>query len=141
MSMADGSMGSGSMGSGSMGVDDYIDRAPAKHRDALLAVRSTLMRIIPGVEETIEYQIPAFIYRGRALVGLSASERQCSLHLMSTSVAAALDGSLLTGRFAGARLHFSADDPLDEQTVRLVVDMRIAEIEGRRSGARPASAG
>ena len=112
-------------------VDDYLSRLDDDQREPLQAVREQLMHLIPGCSERVSFQIPVFIYRGQALVGLSAARTHCNLHLMSPALAEELDGSLLTGKIAGATIHFTASSPLDEQTVRLVVERRIAQREQR----------
>ncbi len=112
-------------------VEDYFVRLSEEQREPLDSVRGLLFRLIPGCVEKIGYQIPVFFYRGRGLVGLSAARNHCSLHLMSSALATELDGSLLTGKLSGSTIHFTRDMPLDEQTVRLVVERRIAESERR----------
>lgn len=108
-------------------VDEYLDRLGPDRREPLEHLRAQLLRLIPGCTEKISYQIPVFVFRGQALVGMSAARGHCRLHLMSPNLASELDGSLLTGRIAGATIRFTREAPLDEQTVRLVVERRIAE--------------
>lgn len=112
-------------------VDEYLGSLADEQREPLQALRTLLLRLIPGGTENISFQIPVFVYRGRGLVGMSASRHHCSLHLMSPALAQELDGSLLTGKIAGATIHFTKAAPLDEQTVRLVVERRIAQREER----------
>lgn len=112
-------------------VEEYLDNLSDEQRAPLAVVRDQLFRLIPGCVEQISYQLPVFLFRGQALVGLSAARAHCSLHLMSPGLAAELDGSLLTGKLSGSTIRFTREMPLDEQTVRLVVERRIAERDRR----------
>lgn len=108
-------------------VDEYLSQLADDQRKPLEMLRSQLLRLIPGCSERIDFQIPVFTFRGQALVGMSASRDHCKLHLMSPVLAKELDGSILTGRIAGSTIHFTKEAPLHEQTVRLIVDRRLAE--------------
>ena len=112
-------------------VDQYLNAVPLEQREALSAVRRMLEDAIPGVEAVISYQVPIFRYRGQGLVGISAGKKHCSLHLMSPPLAASIGGELTEGKMSGATLHFDADDPLSERTVRLIVERRMAEVDAR----------
>jgi uncharacterized protein YdhG (YjbR/CyaY superfamily) len=112
-------------------VTEYLSVVPESQREALTRVRTLLRDAIPGVTETISYQIPVFTYRGRGLVGLSAARTHCSLHLMSPPAAAALKGELTEGTLSGATLQFPNDAPLSEATIRRIVAMRMAEVDAR----------
>lgn len=115
-------------------VEDYLRAVPDEQREALTEVRAALLAAIPDAREVISYQIPIFQYGKRGLVGLSAAQTHCSLHLMSPPLAKAFaaSGELTEGTLSGATLQFPNDAPLSEETVRLVVERRIAEVEARR---------
>ena len=114
-------------------VEEYLAAVPEDQRAGLAAVRSALLAAIPDATEGISYQIPIFSYRGKGLVGLSAAQKHCSLHLMSPPLAAALaaSGELTEGKLSGATLQFPNDAPLSDGTVRLIVERRIAEVDAR----------
>ncbi|WP_175494575.1 iron chaperone [Herbiconiux ginsengi] len=114
-------------------VEEYLAAVPDEQRPALAAVRAALLAAIPDATEGISYQIPIFSYRGKGLLGLSAAQKHCSLHLMSPPLAKALEaeGALTEGRLSGATVQFPNDAPLSEATVRLIVERRIAEVDAR----------
>ena len=115
-------------------VDEYLDRMPEPFAAALRVVRDRLVAAIPGVEQVISYRVPIFQYRGRGLVGLSATAKQCSLLLMSPSAAKALAGTLDEGTITGATLHFDPAHPLSEATIRRVVELRMREVDDLLGG-------
>ena len=110
-------------------VDEYLERMPEPFGAALRLVRERLVAAIPDVEQVISYRVPIFKYRGRGLVGLSATAMQCSLLLMSPPAAKALAGTLDEGSLSGATLHFDPVHPLSEATIRRIVDLRIREVD------------
>ena len=112
-------------------VDEYFAAIPEEQRALLQPIRETILDAIPDSEEHIGYGVPIFDYRRHGLVGLSVAQDYCSLHLMSPPLARALKDQLTEGDLVGATLHFTADDPISEATVRLIVARRIAEVDAR----------
>lgn len=112
-------------------VEEYLTVVPEAMGRGLSVVRQYVRAAIPDVTEKIAYGIPIFAYRGKGLVGLSAAAKHLSLHLMSPPAARALAGQLTEGKLVGVTLQFAPDAPLSEQTVRLIVAHRIAEVDAR----------
>ena len=112
-------------------VDEYFSAIPEEQRALLQPIRETILDAIPESAEHIGYGVPIFDYRRHGLVGLSVAQDYCSLHLMSPPLARALKDQLTEGDLVGATLHFTADDPISEETVRLIVARRIAEVDAR----------
>jgi uncharacterized protein YdhG (YjbR/CyaY superfamily) len=114
-------------------VEHYLAAVPDEQRDTLATVRASLLAAIPDAREVISYQIPVFHYKGHGLVGLSAAQKHCSLHLMSPPLAKILaaSGEIDDGNISGATVQFPNDEPLSDATVRLIVERRIAEVDAR----------
>ena len=112
-------------------VEEYLAVVPVEMGEALRVVRGYIRNAIPDAGEHMGYGIPIFDYKGKGLVGLSAAQGHCSLHLMSPPLAKQLAGSLGEGRLSGATLQFDAAAPLSDDLVRRIVALRIAEVESR----------
>ena len=112
-------------------VDEYLAAVPEAQRSVLEPIRRWILAAIPGGSERIGYQIPMFEYQRRGLVGLSVAQQHCSLHLMSPPLARELHGTLAEGDLVGCTVHFTAERPLSEATVRQIVRMRVAEVDAR----------
>jgi uncharacterized protein YdhG (YjbR/CyaY superfamily) len=74
--------------------------------------------------------MPAFKYRGKPLVALSAAKEHCSLHLMGY-IPPELESDLAGYDTGKGTIRFPVDEPLPEALVRKIVENRIARIEGR----------
>ena len=112
-------------------VEEYLAAVPAPAGSALRVVRDRLVAAVPDAGQVISYQVPTITYRGKPLVALSVASSHCSLHLMSPPLARSLAGTLTEGKLSGATLHFPADAPLSEDTVRRIAALRIAEVDAR----------
>jgi len=112
-------------------VDEYLDAVPPAQGAALRTVRDRLVAAVPGAEQVISYQVPTIRYRGRGLVALSVAKAHCSLHLMSPPLARELADVLTEGRLSGATLQFDADAPVSADTVRLIAQRRMAEVDAQ----------
>lgn len=112
-------------------VEEYLTAVPAPAGAALRVVLDRLVAVVPEAGQTISYQVPTVTYRGKPLMALSVAASHCSLHLMSPPLARSLAGTLPEGRLSGATLHFPADAPLGEETVRRIALLRMAEVDAR----------
>ncbi|WP_411700972.1 iron chaperone [Conyzicola sp.] len=110
-------------------VDEYLAALPEIQRSALESVRRMIRAAAPGVTERLGYQIPMFEYHRNYLLGLSVADGDCCLHLMSPPLARQLAGPLAEGELLGCTVHFAAERPLSEETVRRIVGLRTAEID------------
>jgi uncharacterized protein YdhG (YjbR/CyaY superfamily) len=109
-------------------VDEFLSRLPADQREALQSLRELLLLLIPDVEEVISYQVPIFKYKGKGLLGISARENHCSLHLMSPPLAKAM-AEELKKYLKGVTLHFTPDQPLPVSIVKKIVKARLKEMK------------
>jgi len=112
-------------------VDEYLAAVPEDQRSALEKIRRVILDAADGITERIGYQVPMFEYHRRGLVGLSVSQQYCCLHLMSPPLARELADALGEGELVGCTVHFTADRPLSESTVRRIVRMRVAEVDAK----------
>ncbi|MFF1878703.1 iron chaperone [Leifsonia sp. NPDC058230] len=112
-------------------VDEYLGAMEEPFAGALRIVRDRILELVPDAEQVISYRVPIFKYRGKGLVGLSATAKECSLLLMSPPAAEALAGRLTEGSISGATLHFSAESPLTLETLRTVIEQRTAEVDAQ----------
>ncbi|HET8579946.1 MAG TPA: DUF1801 domain-containing protein [Nitrospiraceae bacterium] len=75
-------------------VDEYIARHPEGVRAILQRVRSTIRKAVPGAEEVISYQIPAYKLRGGTVVYFAGWKQHYSLYPASDRLVAAFKDDL-----------------------------------------------
>jgi len=99
-------------------VDAYIDHAADFAKPILKHIRATVHAACPGVEETMKWRFPHFMYKGM-LCGMAAFKRHCTLGFWKGSLVvgrASRDGGM--GQFGAVRS--LADLPAPRELARLV---------------------
>ena len=116
-------------------IDATLAALPADQRTALQSLRRTIAAAAPSAEETISYGMPAFRYRGRALVYYAAFKAHCSFFPGAELIESYRDE--LAG-FATSKgtLQFTPERPIPGDLVERIVRERMAQID-RRAGAKP----
>jgi uncharacterized protein YdhG (YjbR/CyaY superfamily) len=61
-------------------VDEYVAALPDDSRPVMEEVRRVVHRVVPGVGETISYQMPTFVLDGRPLVHVAAWKKHLGLY-------------------------------------------------------------
>lgn len=90
-------------------IDEYLAGVPAETRAVLEQLRATIHELVPGVEESINYDMPGFRYRGTWLVGFGAFSKHCS--------------------FFPGTVKFSAAQPISRADVERIVRSRLAHVD------------
>ncbi len=75
-------------------VDEYIASQPRAVRGLLDRVRSAIRQALPGAEEVISYQIPAYKLQGRAVIYFAGWKQHFSLYPATRQVVAAFKDEL-----------------------------------------------
>jgi uncharacterized protein YdhG (YjbR/CyaY superfamily) len=117
-------------------IDATLAALPADQRAALQSLRRTIAAAAPSAEETISYSMPAFRYRGRALVSYSAFKTHCSFFPMSAELIETLAGQLAGFATSKGTLQFTPDHPIPADLVERIVRERMAQIDRRAAAGR-----
>jgi uncharacterized protein YdhG (YjbR/CyaY superfamily) len=113
-------------------IDDFLAGLPADVRTALDTLRVMIATAAPEAIEAISYGVPAFKYRGRPLVSLSAGrtpKRVCSFYVQSPAVMDAHRDELAAYDTSKGTIHFAPDAPLPQELVTRLVRVRMAETD------------
>ena len=113
-------------------IDARLARLPADQRDALQNLRQTIAAAAPDAVETISYAMPAFRYRGRALMSYEAFRTHCSLFPMSAELIERHHDELVDFATAKGTLQFTPTKPIPAELVVRIVHERMAQIEAKR---------
>jgi uncharacterized protein YdhG (YjbR/CyaY superfamily) len=110
-------------------IERYLAAVPDDQRTALEQLRRTIAAVAPEATETMGYGVPAFHYRGRALVSYGAARTHCAFYVQSPAVMDAHADQLSGFATSKGGVRFQPDHPLPEAVVGSIVRARIAEVE------------
>jgi uncharacterized protein YdhG (YjbR/CyaY superfamily) len=112
-------------------IDATLAALPVDQRDALQSLRETIAAAAPAAVETISYSMPAFRYRGRALVSYSAFKAHCSLFPMSSELIETNFDKFEEFATTKGTLRFTPSHPVPRELVEWLVHERMAQIDAR----------
>jgi uncharacterized protein YdhG (YjbR/CyaY superfamily) len=113
-----------------MTVDEYLASLPPGQKDALERVRTVVAGALPEAEEGRSYGMPAFLYRGRPLLGFRASKAHLSVFPFSPAAIEGVKHRLEGFDLAKGTIRFSPEHPVPEDVLVELVRLRRREIEG-----------
>jgi uncharacterized protein YdhG (YjbR/CyaY superfamily) len=112
-------------------VDEYFESLDPGTRAAFERVRAVATEVAPDVGQGTSYNVPALIHAGKPLIGFHAGKGFLSVYPYSGAVVTALRERVPGLEGTKGSVHFTAEEPLPDEAVRAMVELRIAEIEGR----------
>lgn len=122
---------------GSAAVDAFLAKVPEPARSTLEKVRAVIRSAVPkDATEILSYGMPAFRYKGRALVAYGAFKNHCSLFPMQASLTDAMMDELKQYRTSKGTLQFPLDKPLPAVLLKKLVKARLAENDIRARVAK-----
>jgi uncharacterized protein YdhG (YjbR/CyaY superfamily) len=119
-------------------VDEYLEALPDEARAAMEGIRRSICSVVPGIGETISYQMPTFTLDGRPLVHVAAWKRHIGVYPLPP-----LDGALAqeVAPYRAAtdtmRLPLGREIPdgLVERVVAVMVEQRAARDRAQDTGS------
>jgi uncharacterized protein YdhG (YjbR/CyaY superfamily) len=119
-------------------VDDYIASQPAVVQDVLKRVRSAIRNAVPGAEELISYQMPAYKLHGPVLY-FASWKQHYSLYPATNRVVEALKKDLAPYEVNKGTIRFPFSRPVPVKLIERIAKLRakeVAELEKTRA-SRP----
>jgi len=111
-------------------VDEYLEALPEHEREALQRLRNIIKSVVPDAKERISYQIP-IVYLNRDLVGFASQKSHCSFYTMSPPLVKKFEEELRSYKISGATIHFRPGEHLPESLIRLILEERLNEMQGK----------
>jgi uncharacterized protein YdhG (YjbR/CyaY superfamily) len=109
-------------------VDAYVQALAEPKRSTLEALRRTILEIVPGAEQVISYQVPAFRVDGKTVAGFAAFKNHLSYLPFSGSVLPRLADEFAGYSGTKGALHFPVDEPLPKELVAKLIAARLDEL-------------
>ena len=120
-------------------VDDYIDAQPLSARAVLEQVRSIIRKALPGAEEVISYNIPAYKQRGERVIFFAGFKEHFSLYPVKSDIVAALNNELARYEKSTGTVRFPLSEPVPEKLIARITKLRAkqaAERATKRAAAK-----
>jgi uncharacterized protein YdhG (YjbR/CyaY superfamily) len=109
-------------------VDEYIAWQPEAARGILERVRKAIRAAIPGAEETISYQIPAYKLGGKGVIYFAGWKRHYSLYPATDMVLAELGDAVAGYEVNKGTIRFPLDGPVPEELIGRIARLRAEEM-------------
>lgn len=119
-------------------IDDYLDGLEPADRAVIEHVYDVVRATVPGVEQGTSYGMPAMLHQGKALISVMRTKKHIGIYPFSGRVPAVVAESVEDLDYDKGTIRFQPDHPLPDDTIRAIIDARVAEIENPtlRSRAR-----
>jgi uncharacterized protein YdhG (YjbR/CyaY superfamily) len=112
-------------------VDEYVASQPEAARRALVRVRSAIRRAMPGADEVISYQIPAYTIDGRAVLYFAGWKQHFSLYPSTARLVEAFGDRLAGYEISKGTIRFPLDEPVPARLVADIARFRVKEAAER----------
>ena len=120
-------------------VDDYIAKHPEGMQAILQRVRSTIRRAVPGAEEVISYQIPAYKLHGGSVVYFAGWKQHYSLYPANDRLVAAFKGDLAPYEISKGTIRFPLAQPVPVKLIGRIARFLATEAAARARAKRAGS--
>ncbi len=108
-------------------VDEYIAAHPEDVRAILQRVRITIRKAVPGAEESISYQIPAYTLHGAVVLYFAGWKRHYSLYPATDHVVEAFKDDLAPYEVSKGTIRFPLFQPVPVKLIGRIAKLRAKE--------------
>ena len=111
-------------------VDAYFASLEPPVRQAFERVRAFAVAASPDAEQATSYGLAALKHRGKPLIGFQAAATHLAVYPFSPAAVDAVRPLLPGFALSKGTIRFTVDTPLPDEAVQVLLQHRIAEIEG-----------
>ena len=109
-------------------VTEYLAAQPKAVQKALKVVRATIRKAIPGGEEAISYQIPAYKLNGRVVIYFAGWKEHYSLYPSGRRLEAEFKDELAPYEVSGkGTIRFPVSEPVPVKLIAAIAKYRAKE--------------
>ena len=112
-------------------VDEYIATQPEDVQAILQRVRSAIRKAVPGAEEVISYQIPAYKLHGGPVLYFAGWKKHYSLYPATRRVIAEFKDDLAPYEVNKATIRFPLSQPVPVKLIERIAKFRAKEVAER----------
>lgn len=108
-------------------VQAIYKSAPLPHRHTMLAMRKSILEIIPQAEEVVSYGMPAFEFNGNIVAGILHAKNHVGYYPFSGSVLRLFPKELKNFSHTKSAIHVPVDKPLSKTLIKKLIRARISQ--------------
>ena len=112
-------------------VDEYIASRPEAIHDVLERVRDVIRKALPGAEEVISYQIPAYKLYGRVVLYFAGWQNHYSIYPATEPTVAAFKDELAGYELSKGTIRFPLSQPVPVRLIGRIAKFRAKEVAER----------
>lgn len=109
-------------------VDEYIAAQPGPVKKVLRLVRSTIRKALPGAEEVISYNIPAYKMHDERVIYFAGWKQHFSLYPAGARLAAAFKKELAPYEMRKGTIRFPLSEPVPVKLITRIAKFRAKEL-------------
>jgi uncharacterized protein YdhG (YjbR/CyaY superfamily) len=117
-------------------VDEYLETQPEEARPALRRVRAIIRKAMPGSEEVISYQIPAYRLGGTAVLYFAGWKKHYSLYPATDRLVMAFEKELRPYEISKGTIRFPLSEPVPVRLIERIAKFRAKEAPLRAKAKR-----
>lgn len=112
-------------------VDEYIDSQPEAMQPVLRQVRAALRQALPGADENIAYNMPAYELNGVRVLQFAGWKQHYSLYGASSSIVAAFPKELAPYAIQKGTISFPSSQPVPAKLIQRIAKFRAKEVSAK----------
>ena len=112
-------------------VDDYVATHPRDVRAALQRVRSAIRKALPGADEVISYQMPAYKLEGRVVIYFAGWTGHYSLYPATGQLVPSFKEELAPYAVSKGAIRFPLWEPIPVKLIGRIAKFRAKEVAER----------
>jgi uncharacterized protein YdhG (YjbR/CyaY superfamily) len=122
-------------------VDEYIATHPQDVQAILQRVRRAIRRAVPGAEESISYQIPAYKMQGGRVLYFAGWKQHYSLYPATDLLVEAFKDELAPYTISKGTIRFPLSEPVPVKLIERIARFRAKEVAESAKAGPAASKG
>ncbi len=113
-------------------VNEYVAAQPKAVQKALKVVRGAIRKAVPGAEEAISYQIPAYKLNDRVVIYFAGFKEHYSLYPFNKQLEAAFNDQVARYELSGkGTIRFPISEPVPVRLIEAIAKFRAREVVER----------
>ena len=109
--------------------ENYLSSLSQPDKKAITDLIQQISSLFPYAVEGLSYGAPAFIYKSKALVGFNNAKNHLSLYPFDPNIIEVAKPDLDGYELGKGVIRFTADKPIPEKVIELIVQLRLESID------------